>query len=342
MEAKNKSIRIKKISNHHQLGGIETSVLDNGNGRGIRIAWVNTGSGLRFKIVLDRGMDIADAFFNGHSLAWLSHNGVTPADPTTFRGLNWLHSFGGGLLNTCGLSHVGGPETNQFGEFGLHDRISHCMAEIESVKQPDVFIGDDEFSITGKMKQSVVFGHHFELKRKISMKLGEPKFRIHDTVRNVGNQPSPHMLLYHINFGWPLIDKGTKLNWNGKWIARDPDDFIFQEGNDFKTCKPPTEKHDGSGESVAFIDVDADDNGKCTYEIDNPKLPFLLKVSFDKNQLPCLTNWQHWGINEYVTALEPGTNYPVGQSQAQKEENLIFLGPFETREYEVEFQIVTK
>ena len=36
-----------KISNVSQLGGIETSVLDNGLGRGTRIAWINTGSGIR-------------------------------------------------------------------------------------------------------------------------------------------------------------------------------------------------------------------------------------------------------------------------------------------------------
>src|SRR5678816_2003084 len=66
-----------KISNPAQLGGIETSVLDNGAARGTRIAWINTGAGLRYKIVIDRAMDIADAFFNAHSIAWLSHAGVT-------------------------------------------------------------------------------------------------------------------------------------------------------------------------------------------------------------------------------------------------------------------------
>ena len=52
-----------KISNHAQVGGIETSVLDNGLGRGTRIAWINTGTGLRYKVVIDRAMDIADAFY---------------------------------------------------------------------------------------------------------------------------------------------------------------------------------------------------------------------------------------------------------------------------------------
>ena len=30
-----------KIANYAQLGGIETSILDNGSGKGVRIAWIN-------------------------------------------------------------------------------------------------------------------------------------------------------------------------------------------------------------------------------------------------------------------------------------------------------------
>src|SRR5689334_20840825 len=90
-----------KISNHAQLGGIETSVLNNGLGNGTRIAWINTGSGLRYKVVLDRGMDIVDAFFNEHSLAWISHSGVTAAERFSDQGIDWLRTFAGGLLTTC-------------------------------------------------------------------------------------------------------------------------------------------------------------------------------------------------------------------------------------------------
>ncbi len=107
-----------KIGNRTQLGGIETAVLDNGAGRGMRIAWINTGTGLRYKVVLDRGMDIADAFFNEHNLAWLSHGGFTAPQPLSDRGVDWLRTFGGGLLTTCGLTHVGGPETDAYGETG--------------------------------------------------------------------------------------------------------------------------------------------------------------------------------------------------------------------------------
>lgn len=113
-----------KISNPAQIGGIETAIMDNGFGRGTRIAWINTGTGLRYKVVIDRAMDIADAFYNQHSLAWLSHSGITSPEPFSSRGIDWLRTFGGGFLTTCGLTHVGGPETDSFGERGLHDTIS--------------------------------------------------------------------------------------------------------------------------------------------------------------------------------------------------------------------------
>ena len=121
-----------KISNHVQIGGIETSVIDDGLGRGVRIAWVNTGSGLRYKLVIDRAMDIADAFYNQHSLAWMSHGGITLPDQAVNSGIEWLRTFGGGLLTTCGLTHVGGPEEDEYGLRGLHGRISNLSAEIES------------------------------------------------------------------------------------------------------------------------------------------------------------------------------------------------------------------
>src|SRR5512147_1344697 len=69
------------VVNPMQLGGIETSVLDNGPGRGVRIAWVSTGSGLRYKVVIDRGLDIADAEFLGQSLTWHSFTGITAPRP---------------------------------------------------------------------------------------------------------------------------------------------------------------------------------------------------------------------------------------------------------------------
>jgi hypothetical protein len=330
-----------KISNSAQLGGIETAVLDNGAGRGTRIAWINTGSGLRFKVVIDRALDIAEAFYNKHSLAWLSHLGVTAPEPFSNKGLDWLKTFGGGLLTTCGLHHVGGPEADGFGERGLHGQISNLAAEVESIIQPDPINGKMDMSITGRMKQSQVLGPNLELKRTISATLGKASIRIHDEVLNRGNMPAPHMLLYHLNFGWPLVDEGTEIIWQGEWQPREGNsNKIFREGNNYRICPPPINEHAGAGEEAAFIDISSDGAGWCCCGLHNPQIDVAVSLRFKKKQLPWLTNWQHWGKGEYVTGLEPGTNPPIGQAKAREQNELIFLQPGETRTYDLEFEVL--
>jgi hypothetical protein len=331
-----------KISNSAQLGGIETSIIDNGPGRGNRIAWINTGSGLRFKVVIDRAMDIADAFYNQHSIVWLSHGGVTtPA--LSDRGLDWLKTFGGGLFTTCGLSHVGGPEKDEFGERGLHGEISNAKAELESIIQPDPVAGRMEMSITGRIKETQVLGPNLELKRTISAILGEPVIRIYDEVINKGNLPVPHMLLYHFNFGWPLVDEGADIIWKGGWKPREGNsNKIFKEGNNFYKCQSPLNEHNGTGEEAAIIDIAANDSGECFCGIHNKEISLAVFLKFQKTQLPWLTNWQHWGLGEYVTGLEPGTNPPIGQAKARKNNELIFLEPGETRSYELQIEVLSE
>ena len=333
-----------KVGNPFQLGGIETSVLDNGAGRGTRIAWINTGTGLRFKVVIDRAMDIADAFFNQHSLTWLSHGGITFPQPFSDRGMDWIRTFGGGLLTTCGLNHVGGPEADQHGERGIHGLISNTPAEIESIIQPDPINGKLEMSLTGKIKQTQVFGPSFELKRTISGTLGHASIRIHDEITNCANTETPHMLLYHFNFGWPLVDEGTELLWSGPWLFPGEKNTakIFQEGNDFRKCPPPLDSHNGTGEEVAFINITPDDTGRCTAGLYNAQLNLALAIRFNKKELPWLTNWQHWGKGEYVTGIEPGTNPPIGQAKARAQNELIFLKPGETRNYNVEIEVLSQ
>lgn len=330
-----------KISNAAQLGGIETSILDNGAGRGTRIAWINTGTGFRFKVALDRGMDIADAFFNQHSLAWLSHGGVSYPQPMSDKGIDWLKTFGGGLLTTCGLTHVGGPEKDEYGERGVHGGISNTTATIESIIQPDPLAGTMTMSITGTMKETTVFGPSLELRRTILATLGEANVTIHDEVINRGNTPAPHMLLYHCNFGWPLVNEGAKILWQGNWQPRDPASAVlFTPQHDFKKCPAPLVSHTGTGEEAAFIDPTEDADGNCICGIHNPAIGLAVGLRFQKKELPRLTNWQHWGQHEYVCGLEPGTHYPIGQAKARAQNQLIFLAPGEKKSYKLEIEVL--
>ena len=330
-----------KLSHHAQLGGIETSVLDDGPGRGTRIAWVNTGTGLRYKVIIDRAMDITEAFHGAHSLAWLSHTGTTAPQPLSDRGINWLRTFGGGLMTTCGLSHVGGPEEDEHGTRGLHGHISNTPASLESIVQPDPSAGQMNMSITGRMMETQVFGPTLELRRTISGTVGQAAITVRDEVTNRGNTEAPHMLLYHFNFGWPLVDEGTEIRWRGEWQSRGGtgDDAVFNEHNDFRRCPAPREEHRGTGEAAAFIDAAADEAGECHCELHNPTLALTVNLRFQKSQLPWLTNWQHWGPGEYVLGFEPGTHPPIGQAQARKDNTLITLAPGERRRYDLTLTI---
>lgn len=332
-----------KLSNSHQIGGIETSVIDNGAGRGARIAWINTGSGLRYRLILDRGMDILDAFHNQYSLAWISQAGVTSPQPFSNQGIDWLRTFGGGLLTTCGLSNAGPPNTDESGSRGLHGNYSNTPAELVSIRQPDIFGQDLSFEIVARVRETTTFGPSLEMLRTISGTVGSAEIHVKDQVTNRGNSPAPHMLLYHINCGWPLIDDGTRIVWQGekKPKATDANNTEFNRKHEFTRCAPPMDEHSGFGEDVAFIDPKADKNDQVVCGYANDELGLALKISFSKAQMPWLINWQHWGKNEYVTALEPATHPPIGQAAARENGTLIMLEPGESRTYDLKLEVLT-
>jgi hypothetical protein len=237
---------------------------------------------------------------------------------------------------------VGGPENDEYGERGIHGLISNSPAEIESIIQPDPARGKMEMSITGKIKQTKIFGPGFELRRTISATIGQATIRIHDEVTNLGNVPVPHMILYHFNFGWPLVDEGSDIIWRGEWQSREGgiNNKIFNGQYNFRKCPPPLQEHNGTGEAVAYINAAPDKSGKCVCGLCNSQIGIALALRFNKSQLPWLTNWQHWGKDEYVTGLEPGTNPPIGQGKARQDQELIFLKPGEMRAYDLEMEVM--
>lgn len=333
---------LNKVGNHHQIGGIETSIIDNGKAKGVRIAWINTGAGLRYKVVLDRAMDIADAHFNQHNLSWISHVGIASSAKTGIYKDNWLEKFGGGLLTTCGLSHVGASEEDEYGQRGLHGDIGYEPAEIITIKQPNLLEEKSIMSITGITKETSSFGKHLELRRTIYSILGEAAIYIEDEVTNVSYSKIPHMFMYHCNFGWPLIDEGTLIDWEGNWEPRgtSSDSYIFNNNNNFKNCLPPVEEsNEFNGEACVFVDIKPNEKGICKTSIINHKLNLMVEISFNKKELPWFTNWLHFKKGEYVVGLEPGTNPPIGQAKARKDNSLIFLKPHETRKYNIKITV---
>jgi len=321
--------------NPAQLGGIETSVLDNGPGRGVRIAWVNTGGGLRYKVVIDRGLDIADAEFLGQSLTWHSPTGITAPSHAYHRGMEWLRGFYGGLLVSCGPLNTGAPFVEDGQESGLHGTHSHTPATVEFITNPDPARGRYEMNITGIVRTARVFGPYVELRRTISSTLGEPAIRVYDHFTNRGNQPVPHAWLLHINFGYPLLEPDASTYcYRGQITPRADSVEWFTQRPDYRAAPPPQESHRGPGEAFTYIDPEPDDEGNVLCGVVNQQRGIAVQIEFNKAHFPRLGNWQHWGpAGSYTGALEPMTGGVEGRPVDRKRGWFRELQPGETTEY---------
>jgi hypothetical protein len=334
-----------KFINAAQVGGIEAYTIDEGPGRGVRALCVNTGGGLRYRVLADRGLDIDQAFFNPHSLSFLTHKGLTPPSRGFDRGLDWLKSFGGGLLTSCGPFNIGPPGEEGGEEFGLHGTHSNTAATIESVVQPDPHAGRHAMSITGIIRYGSFYGPCVQLRRTIRSELGSNRIEFVDEFTNAGNQPVPHAWLLHINFGYPLVDEGAELCFDSPEIA--PTDAPesrerFKPGAQYKKILSPQEGHRGSNSAVAyFFPKPTDPAGRTTVGIVNPKLSLGVAIHYNTKQFPRLGNWQHFGPHEYVTALEPINGTVDGRAIDRQRGLLDHIEPGGTKTYEYELEILT-
>ncbi len=328
------------VINPLQLGGIETYVQADGPGVGNRVAWVNTGGGLGYKVVIDRGLDIADAFYKGMSLAWLSLGGVPGPNMAMNRQLGWLWGFGGGLLVSCGPSSAGAPCQDQGQELPLHGWHSNLRATLESVINPDPLKGRTEMSISGLVRQARIFDPNLELHRTISSQLGQSSICICDKFINRGNTTQEHAWLMHMNLGYPLIQAGSELIFKGKFCPLEGDEKYFS-GRDYRIVPKPLEKHRGAGQAVAYIDPKADRGGMVTCGVINQRLGLALKLQFSKKQFPRIANWHHFGPGgQFVMGVEPANCGVEGRDVDRQRGWLDFIEPGQKKNYQLTITVM--
>lgn len=334
-----------KFINPSQIGGIDAYTLDDGDGRGVRALCVNTGGGLRFRVLVDRGLDIDQAFFNQHSLAFLTHKGVTPPTRALDRGLDWLKGFSGGLLTSCGPTNVGAPGKDGEEELGLHGPHSNSPATLESVINPEPRAGRMEMKIVGLVRYGALYNPCLTLRRTISATLGANAIDIVDEFFNAGNQAVPHGWLLHINFGYPLIDAGAEFCFDAERVESTDDARSrerFMPGGPFKVIPGPLDEHRGPTSCVAHLcprPIDA--SGKTRVGVVNRQRQFGVAVTYNTREFPRCANWQHWGPHEYVGALEPVNGSVSGRWEDRANGRLDTLGPGEQKSYTYRLEVVS-
>jgi hypothetical protein len=344
-------IDIDKFENPHQIGGIQIATVGpafgGGAASGCRVALVNTGSGLRYTVALDRGGDIVEASFNQHSLTFLAAGGLKPPSFAYNRDMDWLSNWAGGLVTTCGPHAIGGPHEEDGVSYGLHGHYSNTPAKLEMLVNPDPRNGKREMLLSMVMRDSRVFGPDFEIRRQIQSVLGESQIVIYDQVTNCGDQKMAHHWLYHVNLGYPLLDEGARFIYRGRaehWQRPDPPNKPLKDAalNKLKRVEGGRADHVGVGERGMIVEVEPDEAGLCHAGLINSKRRLGLELEYSSNSLPRLANWQHYGPRGcYVSALEPFNGSLLGREHDTFSGAAPSLAPGQTKKYQMTIKVHT-
>jgi hypothetical protein len=328
---------LERVGSLDQVGGVRRVTLAEGNEAGVEALEFRTGSGLDFTVLAGRGMDIGATTYRGYPLAWMSPTGAAASAYYEPEGLGWLRTFYGGLLLTCGLTYAGAPATDGEEELGLHGRISHVPAR--NVCHGGSWQDDDYVMFAeGQMREASVFGPDMLLTRRISARLGEAKLTVQDTVENQGFAPQEHMLIYHCNLGYPLVDGSAEL------VAPDASvegrDKYSQDTISRASRFPDPEP--GVQERVYYHDLRAREDGSTRVAVVNRGLSDGLALYFDlnKNQLPHLAQWKMPGQGTYVLGIEPANCRVEGRPAERERGTLQVLEPGELRQYSLTIGVV--
>jgi hypothetical protein len=328
------------VGDMHQIAGAQPFVCRDGKADGVRGVRIDTGSGFRFTLLPGRGMDIPEASYNQKALHLFSGTGVTAPGYYDEPGLEWLRTFYVGLLTTCGIANSGAPSVDGGEPFGLHGRIANAAAEDLATEQ--WWDGDDyRIRVRGKMREAKTLFENLSLTRTVETGLGRRGFTLHDLIENHGFEPQPLMMLYHFNFGFPLL--GPKARIIAPVRETVPRDEEAEKDNGVAECLRYPEPVRGYNEKVFFHTLAAREDGSTFVSLWNDDTgdgsPLGIVLRFNKKELPAFTQWKMPRMGLYVTGLEPGTAPPLGRGVVRERGELPLLEGRESYGVTVRFEV---
>jgi len=322
--------KLKYTGNKNQLFSVKNYIMTGGKANNLRAIDIINGKGLFMTILPDRCMDIYQLIYKDMNISYISSAGAVHPSYYDNRGLEFLRSFFAGFLTTCGLETICGPSEDDGEALGLHGRISNTPADNYYAKIiEDTESGSPEIIITGEMTQARLFGDKYSLTREIKIYTHENKFEIRDIVKNIGFKTSPHMILYHLNYGYPFLDENIEINVPA--IETVPvDDYAAKDLDTWHKFNSPQK---GVDEQCYYHKLKTDENGWAKYSLYNPGLKKGIAVEYDAKTLDYFIQWKMCGEGDYVLGLEPGNAKGGGRKQNRENGTLKFLEPMEEAKY---------
>ena len=295
---------------------------------GVDVVEIDNGA-FRCTVLPTRGMGLWRAALGDLELGWHAP-APGPVNPRIVNlwepsGLGWLRGFDE-LLCRCGLESNGGPVFDEQGRllYPLHGRIANTPAW-----KLELAIDDGEISLTGVVDEACLYHSKLRLTSTIRTRAGETGLRIEDTVTNLSAEPGQMELLYHTNFGQPLLEPGAEIVAPAKtvvpWTAR------AAEGVDHWNIYGPEEP--GFTEQVYFLDLAAGAGEQTEVLLRGARAQRGVSLHFSKREFPYFTLWKSTqaAADGYVTGLEPGVNLPNERPFEEQQKRVVELAGGESR-----------
>ena len=185
--------------------------LHGGRQEGVQVIDVNNGA-MSFTIVPSRGFEVWKAQAGALRLGWDSpvKEIIHPSyiRLTDNGGQGWVAGFGG-LMVRGGLASFGSPVQDGPQQLTLHGHVDYIPARFVSVRYEASPI--PRLVFRGIVDDVQTFGPQLRLTSEISTPIGKPDIIFDDQITNLSDVPQEMQLLYHTNFGTPLLGAGAEF-----------------------------------------------------------------------------------------------------------------------------------
>ncbi len=308
------------VGDLRQLAGVRRFELREGAEDGVRGLAFDTGGGLAFWVMDGRCLDLGTLSWRGMPCAWQGAMGFRHPGlhDTEGEGGTGFHRSFNGLLVTCGLERTrqpvpGGP---------LHGRLPYTPARLTAWGE-DFERGEPVLFCEGEVAQAESSGESWRLRRRIEAPVGGATIRLTDTVDNRTAKTRPQHILYHFNFGFPLLRQGSEVLLDGRPI-REPFAGVDPLAGPNVRCH----RAGGAEWSVAELRSPESPAGP----------PVTLRMAFATDTLPWIQTWLQPQPGMHVLGIEPGNSErgPDGQSVPDPS---CELGPWQSRTFRLELSL---
>jgi hypothetical protein len=321
--------------------------LHGGKQEGVDLVIVDNGC-LRITLIPTRGLGVLQVECGDVRLGWDSpvKEIVHPnyVNLPTRGGLGWLDGFNEWMVR-CGLENCGGPGRDSFVtntgaiaemDLWLHGKIANIPAsEVDVVidRQPPHTI-----RIRGRVDERMFYGPKLELATELATEPGSSRFTITDTVTNRGASEQEFQLLYHVNFGTPLLEAGARVIGPIQQVTPFNETAVQGVGAWSEYLGPTP----GFVEQVFCLRPYADPQGCTTLMLQNAQADRAASMRFAVAQLPCISLWKSTAAVEegYVTGIEPATGFPNTRRIERQLGRVPRLGSGSSRTFAIEYAVL--